>query len=80
MPESTYICMCHTREIWQVWPATSVLTVPVLHQVPLVEHAVEDTLALRLQELDEGYEGPQPSLSIQHGGLHSAATKQLMST
>lgn len=48
------------------------LTLPVFHQVPVVEHAVEDTLALWLQDMDEGCEGPQLLLSIQKS-MHSAA-------
>ena len=49
-----------------------ILTLPVLYQVPVTEHAVENALAVRLQNTDEGYEGAHPLLSIQHG-MQSAA-------
>ena len=55
------------------------LTLPVLHQVPVTEHAVENTLALRLQDMDEGDEGAQPLFSIQHG-MQSAARHMFSST
>ena len=53
--------------------AGGALTLSVLHPVPLAEHAVEDALTLRLQDVNEGCEGAQPLLSIQHG-MYSAAS------
>lgn len=46
---------------------------PVFYQVPVSEHAVEDALTLRLQDMNDGCEGPQPFLSVQHG-RHTAAS------
>ena len=40
------------------------LTVSVLDEIPVVEHAVEDALALRQQDFDKGYERAQALLSI----------------